>query len=88
MAHEFLNDSFVRRSAGVAGRVIDAPTTGETRPIGQGELVASESGHGWTAVVTGFLPGTLVTAAVWPSGRVVSSAVANRHGCCQTVCGE
>ena len=79
-AHEFLNDAFVRRSAGVAAPLIDAPTTGETRLIGQGELVTSEPGHGWTAVATGFLPGTLVTAVVRPSGRVVSSAVADDTG--------
>ena len=79
-AHEFLNDSFVRRSAGVAAPLIDTPTTGATRLIGQGELVASEPGHGWTAVATGFLPGTLVTAAVRSSGRVVSSAVADSTG--------
>ena len=78
-ADDFVTDEFARRSAGVAPP-ISGPTPGEIRPLGRAGRLAVESGGGWTASASGFLPGTLVTASVLPGGGVVASAVADEYG--------
>ena len=78
-AEEMLEDRFVRRVPQIAPSG-STPTIEGVRPLTPDQVLTVESGEAWTAEASGFQPGTLVTAAIRPSGRVLASAVADEDG--------
>ena len=78
-AEEMLEDRFVRRVPRIAPPD-KTPTIEGVRSLTPNEVLTVESGEAWTAEASGFRPGTLVTAAIRPSGRVLASAVADEDG--------
>ncbi|MCY3963344.1 MAG: VWA domain-containing protein [bacterium] len=80
IANNAMNDRFVQRSAGVAADLLNTSQDYETLTLGSDRSITLESGQGWNVEVSGFLPGSLVTASVKPSGRFLASSVADRRG--------
>ena len=80
IANNAMNDRFVQRSAGVAADLHNTSQNYEILTLGSEDSITLESGQGWNVKVSGFLPGSLVTASVEPSGRFIASSVADRRG--------